>query len=60
MNKLRIAIDKYKQNFKELITKINKIIEYVDIYYKILDNYKKGKKRNDILILNFKRTSKLN
>jgi hypothetical protein len=58
MNKLRITIDKYKQNLKELITKINKVIEYVDIYYdinkKILDNYQKGKKRNYNLILNLK------
>ena len=35
MAKLRITIDKFKQNIKDMIEKFNKVSEFYDIYYNI-------------------------
>ena len=56
INYLRNLIDKFKTNLKEIINKFSKIIEFMDIYYKInisyLDNYEKKKNRNYNLLIN--------
>jgi len=55
MNKLRKEIDNFNNNIKDIINKLNKVMENMEIYYRINDNILKTyeiKKRNYIMLQN--------